>query len=284
MEPATRRPSWPRRTTSSSSTTTRSRRPTGPASAAGSSTASTCSCASGASPAVRRARCCTTTPTHEQLGIIVRGRARLPHRRPGRDERVVLAAGRRLPRAARRAGTATASSSATTSSASAGSSTSSRPRGTTLPSEVSASERVDRTATGVSPSTSAARSPTSCCSTRRAARVVVDKTLTTPAAPLDGVRRGVTSLLRQGRRRAGRRSRAPDRPRHDADHQRADRGQDGRAAVVTTAGLRRHAARSATSTATTCTTSRSSSRRRPFHATLDVRARRADDWPTARSS
>ena len=40
---------------------------------------------------------------------------------------------------------------------------------------------LQRTATGGSPSTSAARSPTSCCSTRRRGRVVVDKTLTTPS-------------------------------------------------------------------------------------------------------
>ena len=45
-------------------------------------------------------------------------------------------------------------------------------------------ERSDQT--GASPSTSAARSPMSCCSTAPAGTVVVDKTLTTPAAPLDG--------------------------------------------------------------------------------------------------
>ena len=56
-------------------------------------------------------------------------------------------------------------------------------------------------------------------------RVVVDKTLTTPAAPLDGVRRGVAAAARQGRRAPGR-DHGPDRPRHDAHHQRADRGQD----------------------------------------------------------
>ena len=55
--------------------------------------------------------------------------------------------------------------------------------------------------------------------------VVVDKTLTTPANPLDGVRTGVGQLLARAGVRPGRRHRA-DRPRDDADHQRTHRGQD----------------------------------------------------------
>ena len=73
-------------------------------------------------------------------------------------------------------------------------------------------------------------------------RVVVDKTLTTPSAPLDGVRPGVAAAARQGRRAARptsrRRSSTPRRSITNA----LIEGKTGRAGLVTTDGLRRHAA------------------------------------------
>ena len=56
-------------------------------------------------------------------------------------------------------------------------------------------------------------------------RVVVDKTLTTPAAPLDGVRTGVRQLLAKAGVRPAEIT-APIVHATTLDHQRADRRQD----------------------------------------------------------
>ena len=161
---------------------------------------------------------------NEQLGIIMRGA--LDFRIGEPDDRD--AHGARTPATStsrrRASGTATASSSATTRRRGAGSSTSSRRRARPRP-MATRRDACSCAPTGGWPSTSAARSPTSCCSTRRPG--------------------GSSSTRRSPRRRRRSTACAPacascsprpasrpaddhraDRARHDADHQRADRGQD----------------------------------------------------------
>ena len=163
--------------------------------------------------------------------------ARLPHRRRSADDTERVGARRRARPTSRpaRSGTATRCSSATTSTANAGSSTSSRPRATTcgggLMSRPDWRLAVDIGGTFTDLVLLDAASGT----------VVVDKTLTTPSAPLDGVRRGVGRAARQGGRAPGRHHGA-DRARHDADHQRADRGQDRPGRPRHHRRVRRHAA------------------------------------------
>src|SRR6187200_1150351 len=67
-------------------------------------------------------------------------------------------------------------------------------------------------------------------------RVVVDKTLTTPAAPLEGVRRGVASLLAKAAVRPGEIT-APIVHATTLITNALIQGQTGRAALVTTSGF-----------------------------------------------
>ena len=93
-------------------------------------------------------------------------------------------------------------------------------------------------------------------------RVVVGKTLTTPAAPLDGVRTGVAELLAKAGVRPGEIT-APIVHATTLITNALIEGKTGRAALVTTDWASATRCSSATSTATTCTTCRSSSLRRP---------------------
>ena len=124
---------------------------------------------------------------NEQLGIIMRGALDFRIGDPTTSARTVLNDGRRLPRPGRRVARRPRVHRRR------------RVRRVLDPRRVRpaahrpARGRLMSAPTGAWPSTSAARSPTSCCSTRRRGTVVVDKTLTTPSAPLDGVRAGVAS-------------------------------------------------------------------------------------------
>ncbi len=204
------------------------------ASAAGSSPASTSSSASGASTAAPRARSCTTTTDNEQLGIIMRGALDFRIGDPDDERRAVLNAGDvyLAPQSIWHGDSIFIGDDEYGEcwilDVFAPPRDDLHRRGARQP--MTARKRngdgeQPMTATGGSPSTSAARSPTSSCSTLRPGDVVVDKTLTTPSNPLDGVRTGRRAAARPGRRQPGRHHGA-DRPRHDADHQRADRGQD----------------------------------------------------------
>ena len=160
---------------------------------------------------------------NEQLGIVMRGRARLPdRRRPGR---------RRARRARRRRGR---TSRPGTSGTATGLHRRRRVRRVLDPRRLRPAARRprarradrDRHATGDSPSTSAARSPTSCCSTRAIGHGRGRQDAHHAGAPARRRAHAASAqLLGQGRRAPGRHHGA-DRARHDADHQRADRGQD----------------------------------------------------------
>ena len=92
-----------------------------------------------------------------------------------------------------RCGTATACSSATTSSSEVWILDVFAPTADDGPRAMA--ELMRQPQTGGSPSTSAARSPTSCCSTRASGTVVVDKTLTTPGGAARRRAPGVATLL-----------------------------------------------------------------------------------------
>ena len=179
---------------------------------------------------------------NEQFGIIVRGRLDFRIGDPESTERHVLARRRHVPRAGRhvarrqhvhrrRRGRGVLDPRRLLA-----------PRADVAKHEVAASmSEPTGTRRGASPSTSAARSPTPCCSTRRAAR----------RRRQDAHDAGRSARRRQGGGASRCWRRPPcepaeitrtDRPRHDAGHQRADRGQDGAGRGRHHRRLRRHAA------------------------------------------
>ena len=108
----------------------------------------------------------------------------------------------------------------------------------------------------------------------RSGRVVVDKTLTTPAARW----RACAGAWPPSwpRPACGPARSRPHRPRHHADHQRADPGTD-RAGGARDDAASATPCSSATSTATTCTTCRSSSRSPVPDRTFELAERTAAD-------